>query len=422
MLIFPLVIILGLFIGLVSPKAPILVVAFMIVPFLLININFKSYLFFALIVSQIYVGVIAYFIPIHINFGVIDNAYKALGFTGFSLLMIYTGLKAKKEILKTNYLVCFFISVVYFLYSAITAENSTDMLYILKFLVPPLLFVTITMNYEQINWSKAYKWIKVFVLVNLLFCFYQIFTGSGVMSDIVRASGLTPSRNTFSMYLVFLFDFILIASFLLKKNKFSLISLISILVMEFISFGRAGWAILGLTLILTLLFYKKIKALLVSLTFVSLAAYIFWDKILLRMQSGEGTTEHRDHVTSLLMQFGYERPFTGYGFGWAQEFLIRNPDVSQGLTQPHNDFVRLFVDTGVIGLALFILPFILMIFRSIKLLFNKNKEVKQIAFITLLSVIQLFAFMKVYNTVDMYFASTMMVWLFMAILEMKQED
>ncbi|MED4261458.1 O-antigen ligase family protein [Priestia aryabhattai] len=274
------------------------------------------------------------------------------------------------------------------------------------------------MNYEQTNWEKVYKWVKIFIAINLLFCLYQVFFGSGI-SDTARGSGVTPSRNTFSMYLVFTFDFILILSFLLNKNKFSLLLITSVIIMEFLSFGRAGWAILGFSFILTLIYYRKIVVLLVTSLLTSGVVYAFWDKIIIRLQSGEGTSQHRENMANLLKYYGEQQPYFGYGFGWAQKFLAENPAVSSGIIQPHNDYVRLFVDIGYLGIALFIIPFLLIAFRCIKMLSCKDKKVKQIAFISLISVVQVLAFMKVYNAIDMYFASTMMVWLFVAILEME---
>lgn len=414
-----LVIILGFLIGILSATKPVIAIALAVLPFLLININFKSYLFFSLIVSQTFVGIIGMFVPIQMDFGTIDNAYKALVFTGFGLLLIYVGLMKKRRIIKTNYLVVFFISVIYFLFSSISASSPTDSLYILKIIVPPLLFVVVAMNYERIDWKKVNTWVIVFVFLNLVMCLYQVSTGSGASADIARGSGLTPSRNTFSMYLVFLFDFILILSLLLNKKKFSVLLISSIVLMEFLSYGRAGWGILAVTICLSLLAYKKIKILIFSLILMSVTAYGYWDKIQLRFQSGEGTSEHRELMADLLIYYGKQQPFSGYGFGWAQEFLIRNPHISGRLIQPHNDYVRLFVDTGLIGLALFLIPFVIMAFRSMKLTFIKDKKVKQIAFVTLLSILQVLGFMMVYNTIDMYFASTMMAWLFMVILEME---
>ncbi|MED3888296.1 hypothetical protein [Priestia aryabhattai] len=95
------IIFLGVAIGIVSSLKPILAVGLLAVPFVLMGINYKIYLFFTVVVSQIFIGLITMFVPMQVNFGTIDNAYKAIVFTSFSFLMIYIGLMKGKNIVKT---------------------------------------------------------------------------------------------------------------------------------------------------------------------------------------------------------------------------------------------------------------------------------------------------------------------------------
>ncbi|HZG84913.1 O-antigen ligase family protein [Paenibacillus sp.] len=406
-------------IGALAPINILYIAALVALPFIPYILNPNAYFLVSFFLSSIYVKYLLFFVD-GIAYGWLDNVVKCLFLFVMGLFMIWIGLREKKEIKYPIYSVFFLFSLIFMIIPVVQAASFQDAFYFTKITTPFLLFVSVLMFYDKIDWNKMYGWFRLLLFLTLIFSIYQVTLGEAAPSDVPRASGLTPSRNTFSMFMVMLFDFIFIINAIRKNNKLSFfdgILLVLIVLLDFIGFSRGAWAVMGGTILFLLIRERKFL-LIAFLSSVCVGiAYVFREQIQLRLISGYGTGKNRSLVTDMLMEKGMESPLIGHGFGWSQMFMF---DGHGSTAQPHNDFVRLFVDMGMLGLLLFLIPYILIMFRMLRIMFvARVKYVKTIAFVTILSVIQILSFMSVYNVIDMFYATTSYVWLFAAVTEME---
>ncbi|XEC95511.1 O-antigen ligase family protein [Paenibacillus tarimensis] len=399
---------------------PVLGIAIIATCTLPVLIKPKSYLFISLFLSPIYIGYGISKYMRQIDFGTLDNIIKCGFLFVLGFFMVLSGEKLRKDIVFPFYAnIAVLCSIIYAI-PIFSAVSVSDSFYFLKLIIPVLLFMITVKFYDELDWEKVQKWFVVLLIAHFIVSIPQ-FLSENAAYDIARASGLTPSRNTFSMFMVMMFNFLFVIVALRNKRKltikdFLLLAMISML--EFVSFSRGAWAVFVATAVIFFIWQRRYLLLVTVSALGSGLAYLYWEKIQLRINVfGYGTEEHRNKITTMLIEKGNESPLFGHGFGWAQEFMIMN-DI--GLIQPHNDYVRFFVDMGYVGLSFVLLPFALIFFRMVYLIVkSKEQSVRTVSFITLLSILQVGAFMYVYNVYDMFYATISFVWFFAAVSEME---
>lgn len=203
---------------------------------------------------------------------------------------------------------------------------------------------------------------------------------------VMRAYGTMPHPNVLALFLfisVFIYYF-----FYIEKNKFShskpgLIIYSVLLFGFFLTFSRIiifFW-MLG-TGLRWLIFNKKFgfiaeilslkKIVIATLIVLVIFSIFFWPEVLVRLKisSGDEAVQLRGYYNRIAL---FEKPFFGVGLGnfvnWFKEI---NPVLASNLYQPvHNIYLLIFSETGIFGLATFLLFLIFLAKNCLSAKFNR---------------------------------------------------
>ena len=177
-----------------------------------------------------------------------------------------------------------------------------------------------------------------------------VFLASG--EKIMRPYGTTPHPNVLAL-IIFISIFILY--FLKFGPKFKNIIYGVLLFAFFLTFSR----IIIFAWVISLLFsIKKLdkKIIIVTLVVMVLFSILFWPQVLARLQISpqEEAVSLRGFYNKISL---FEKPFFGVGLGnfvnWFKEI---NLGLTPNLYQPvHNIYLLIFSETGILGIALFLL-------------------------------------------------------------------
>ncbi len=203
---------------------------------------------------------------------------------------------------------------------------------------------------------------------------------------VMRTYGTTPHPNVLALFLfisVFIYYF-----FYVEKNKFShskpgLIIYSVLLFGLFLTFSRIiifFWT-LG-TGLRWLVFNKKfgfiagilsLKNLIIAtLIVLVIFSILFWPQVLARLNifSGDEAVQLRGYYNKIAL---FEKPFFGVGLGnFVNWFREVNPGLAINLYQPvHNIYLLIFSETGILGLASFLLFLIFLAKDYFKIKFNR---------------------------------------------------
>lgn len=260
--------------------------------------------------------------------------------------------------------------------------------------------------------------------VSLLFAAFQFIRGVGY-TDIafheLRIFGSFTHPNVYGTYILVVISAILIG-FTLSKSKKETMILIAILIIEFfaltLTFTRIAW-LMGLFIIITFILIKK-RILIMPLIILIIFSYVAIPQINNRIH--EATTLSPD--SSLIWRFNlwHDTIFythtngdalLGNGTGTFMEFADSIRGSLFGDLEPHNEFVRAFVENGFIGLITFLFYIIsfttILIFKITK---TKDKRGKNIFFV--LSI--LFISLTFASLSDHILRSTPLQWILIAII------
>ncbi|WP_175422450.1 O-antigen ligase family protein [Vibrio scophthalmi] len=210
-------------------------------------------------------------------------------------------------------------------------------------------------------------------------------TYMGLLVDrgVPRLTGLLNDPNLFVvMNLIFVF-----VSFSFRQFKMSKMLMVVSLCSVFLTFSRGGWVaiFIGLVCVFVFSMFKDskpinfIKLALVVLTFV-LMMVVFYQFIpeqykvyfverFAHIGSASGRFKLWNNAVSLLPQSGL------FGFGIFSAKHV-NCDMFMSCKYFHNTYLALLLEVGVLGFALYYLPHVYLLIKTIKvMLFNLNENV-----------------------------------------------
>ncbi len=266
--------------------------------------------------------------------------------------------------------------------------NDSDASYLIGFFLSS--FLLFSFANEKFIRQTLYSLSGLFLLL-ALWGLLQYFTGYGYLINVgLRANALFFTPNTYAACL----NIVLLplsVFYCYKKSPEKLLALILILFMALlVSQSRGGWVafiagvVFALVWIKTTGFYIdkiKFKKLIISLILVFIAYNIinltelnrqerdssFNENInqLIRSDSIVSTMSNRFELYDIAWQRIKQHPFSGYGFHTYQYFQIREqqaPFIGNITRFVHNDYLQLWMETGIFGLVLFIsIPIIIIV-------------------------------------------------------------
>ncbi|MCM8795463.1 MAG: O-antigen ligase family protein [Candidatus Omnitrophica bacterium] len=210
--------------------------------------------------------------------------------------------------------------------------------------------------------QKNYKMIiavLISALIPLTIGFYQAITLRGDFSTLGfnRIYATTPHPNAYAFYLmvmlIFSFTLYLYSSSLRKKISLFFFA-IAILLSLILTYTRGAWfgAFLGLTILLLSTFKRNDAFLsLVIIILLIVMSGFFFPRIPYRLFELTDSWRWRMRVWMINFEKFLRRPLIGYGIGSSN---IIGKQKTGYVVSPHNDYLRLMVEMGLLGFCAFL--------------------------------------------------------------------
>ncbi len=311
----------------------------------------------------------------------------------------------------------FKIYCIFLLYCFFTLSYTLDIVEGVRLfakLLVPLLIYSVAKSVSYLNFKKINKAFIGVIFLHLPFVFFTLvawfkYTGGGGIS---RTGGLSGAMVIFGTFMVFMFILFYYRNLILQKETGKkgylpiLISLLGVI----LSGTRAAW--IGLLVAMFMLgVFKKVKNIIIIAILAMLLIVFFGSqlqqrmgiqtvggKLVLGQVGGGGTLRHRLLIWEWLSQEKIpQRIFWGYGLGSTKNILSELPKAGiPMLDYPGNEYIRLLLEGGIIGIFLFCCSVFYMALFFIR-------KYKNILFI--LPIVVYLIFCLTGNTLNNYFTS-----------------
>ncbi len=275
---------------------------------------------------------------------------------------------------------------------------------------------------ETIDFKHLLQAFFVSSILPLLFGLYQFVFHIGLQDEnvsILRIFGTFSHPNVYSMYLFALVVFGLLYLLLFAEKGISRMIMLGVLgifsLMLFITFARVAWVALFFFLFLVTLFRYRIF--LFPLLLFPIILFVFSGSF----QSRVVESFHPNPDSSILWRQTLWSDVTtrslqngglllGSGMDTFPEVSESVRGTKNGPNDPHNDFVKFFVEGGLVGLGVFLLYLFSLAFLILKKYFSSRKDsALQIAFGVLFLF---FLALELSSLTDNIFKNTPVQWLF----------
>ncbi len=226
--------------------------------------------------------------------------------------------------------------------------------------------------------------IKVIIFSSIIpaaFAVSQLYFRNGLMEDgINRAFGTFAHPNMLAYYLLLPITLSVFLFLTIKKDRieaygYLIISLFLSVILVFTYTRGAYVALLLIFLIVGLLKFRKFLAFAgLGLLLLYLIAIPFQERFNTIFQSNPyGSISWRLNLYYDSFSYIKQSPIIGQGVGLAETVISNNRDFRLGATQPHNDYIRLALDGGIIGVILYLILIIALFFELIRLYKKENR-------------------------------------------------
>lgn len=343
---------------------------------------------------------------------------------GFMLLFSLIALYANFSALRKNKLVVLWI--LFILWSLASLAYSFDTLSSVKELSRYIsIFFSFALGATLIKKSQDLtKLIKIIIFSSLIpagVALVQFFLGTGLVEgDIVRVYGTMAHPNMLAFYLLLPITLSIFIFLTVKKTRLeSYIYLVIAVFLSFIliyTYTRGAYVALILIFILVglLKFRKFLMIAGLGLLIFYVASFSFQQRFNTIFQSDPyGSISWRLGLYRDSFTYVMESPIIGQGVGLAETIIASHRDFRLGATQPHNDYIRLALDGGVIGLIIYLLLIIALFNGLIKLYKKENRSrLKMLNIFVLAFAISIYTM----SIGDNILNDTTLEWLFWALV------
>lgn len=319
--------------------------------------------------------------------------------------------------------------LIYFIFSAFTAFYSIDALSTLKellrfFDLGFLFFLSYSATQDRKDFDKLLKIIFLSSLIPILAGIYQFIFGIGYTDSAFAAPrifGTFSHPNSFSLVLSAIILLAILYYFLDKKVSKKIwiyVFIAALLITLVLTYTRIAW--IALFSGLAILGAVKYRKLLIGIVAASLLIYLLVPFVQERIYDATSASSDssftwrknlwKDMVSETL---GSGKQYLGYGVNTFEQVTESKRGIQFGSTAAHNDFVRAFVEGGVVGLSVyifFIAYLLIFIFRKYK---TSSSENQKIFFLVMFS---LFAAMIVASFTDNVIRNTPLQWILWIVI------
>ena len=274
------------------------------------------------------------------------------------------------------------------------------------------------------NFRKLNYVILLSSFVSIVFTLFQLIFGIGytdVAFSELRIMGAFTHPNVYGVYLLSVLSSILILIVLSKSKKESLFLYIALSIQFLaltLTFTRIAW-LMGLFIILSFVFIRN-KILVIPIILIVIMSYIMIPQIHSRLHeaitlSPDSSLVWRYNLWHDTIFYTISNKDTIFGNGTAS-FMNFAESIRGNLfgdLEPHNEFVKAFVENGIIGLVIFIMYNITFTFSLITSMHKtKDKKMKNIFYI----LSTLFIALIIASITDHILSSTPLEWVVMALI------
>lgn len=353
------------------------------------------------------------------NFNI--NAIYGFFMIVFSLIIIFDH---RREMKKTPYLTVFWAafllwSIISLFYSFNILESFKELSRYLSiffnFLAASLLFK------DNDDLSRLIKTIIWSAFIPSIIATVQYFDESGLIEDqINRVYGSMVHPNMLAFFLTLpiilaIFIFLNIRKQRVEAYVYLLLAAFYSSIL-FLTYTRGAYVVLLLMLFLVGFFHFR-RFLLFSLTAL-LLIYAFYGPVRDRFNTiinyGESDSIswrldlYRDSIS-----YAAKKPLIGYGIGLAEKVIDRYRDFRLGSSKPHNDFILLALEGGLIGLGLYLL--LIFVLASSLWRAYRHEKLPRLRMLNLFLLIFLFS-TKLMSAGDNVISDTALEWEFWALI------
>lgn len=250
---------------------------------------------------------------------------------------------------------------------------------------------------------------------------YQFVTDSGMtipMEGIAnRIFGTFAHPNLLAYYLVFL---IVIVWYLIIIKKGNLV--VNSLVLAFyiilliLTYTRGAWLALLLTFsLIGLIRYRRLLLfLLFSIIFIYLAVEPIRDRVdAIWQYNPDSSISWRQDIWNDGLNIARNKPYLGYGTGTSQKLLLEARGLEAGSSDPHNDYLKLFLENGLTGVFAYIALISALLFNLAKNYWKSQNPEQKDLYLILLSFSAAFFIM---SFADNVLRNTALQWSFWAVM------
>lgn len=258
---------------------------------------------------------------------------------------------------------------------------------LLKLCCLPAIFL---IAYNSINSEekvlKSLKYLSYTALAPLAVGFYQLASGTGMTSTNFWGQSQYKIYSTFAhpnQYAFFLAMIAFALIVLIQQSTTNRLYIFSLLALTAISilftFSRSVWLGLAICIAIISFYYKKLR---IPVAIIAFGFFLLLTPLIVqgtadifdKQKGQENSIDFRINMTTELLQNAFpKRPILGFGPGSSE--AVVNKYTQYGFIVPHNDYMRILIEFGLIGFMGF-LGFLgvnfLFIIKNLRKLGNNN--------------------------------------------------
>lgn len=222
--------------------------------------------------------------------------------------------------------------------------------------------------------SLLIKAIIASAIVPAALAIYQFATGTGITlaeeGIYNRSFGTFSHPNILAFYLLVPLSLCLLVFLISDKRKTGIIwqgFLATTFFLAMVStYTRGAW--LGFMLVVLVLGITRYRAFLVIAAIVLATAYFTAEPVQTRLNeishvNPYGSIQWRFDLWKDGFSYGQQKPILGYGAGAADDVILKNRGERFGSVHPHNDYLKIFLESGFLGLLTYSLLIISLLSR-----------------------------------------------------------
>ncbi len=349
----------------------------------------------------------------------------------FLLLLYLKSIKNKKLLIKDYSFYFFLLLIIYTIISGIGlfyTVNLTDGIFSFsKIILFGILIILMFLNFDDpiLLINKLTKAFTVLGFLIIIIGIYQLIdlsiSESISHNNLYKITATFGHKNIFAQILLLCFPF---SIYVLFERRFlwklvSVFNILSIVILLTVLMTRSVWVAGVLAFIITSVIgiftfksnyinLKKLGLFIVPLIILILATAILYSEfdqssafkkqITKTFKFNYGSTKDRITLWEKSLELAKEKPLLGYGVGsWKINILkygnqnLKSEDNLTFYQRPHNDFIWILCEQGIIALICYLSIFIISIYTAIKLL--KSDIKKKIKIYVLLMIYALVSYL-----------------------------